>query len=153
MPKSSVGPDGVNLGPPTRRRTLTTRVMGRCQQNSTGSPPLANDVRSCGGAQNTVLAHQQLLDAVCRTNFCNELYDLGVVVSPVSSNDEEGVLGTLGDGLKQGGDEVLGIVLLLEDYDLFTQAGTGKGQLSSAMIAALSRITHVPGFWPSFDAG
>lgn len=41
----------------------------------------------CG--QNTVLADEKLLDAVCSTNLGNQLNDLGVPEAAIATNDEE----------------------------------------------------------------
>lgn len=42
-------------------------------------------------------------------------------VAAVSSNDESGTLGSRGDGIERGLDEVLGVVLLLEDLDTLAE--------------------------------
>jgi len=48
------------------------------------------------------------------------LHDLGIVVSAISADDEEGVLSTLGDGEENGSNEGLAIMRLLEDGDLLS---------------------------------
>jgi hypothetical protein len=73
-------------------------------------------------AQNTVLANEQLLDAVCCSDLCNLLYDLGIVESAITANDKERSFDTFGDGEEDRGDEGLAIVLLLKDCDLLAQS-------------------------------
>lgn len=100
---------------------LTTGVVGGGQQDSSGGSPLADDVTGSRCAENSVLADENLLDAVCASDFGDDLDDLGVVVTAVTTNDEEGVLGSLGDGLEQRCNKVLGVVLLLKDDDLLAE--------------------------------
>lgn len=75
------------------------------------------------GTENAILPNQQLLDAVRGTNLGNDLDNLGVVVAAVTADDEEGVLGALGDGVQDGRDKVLGVVGLLEDGDFLAETG------------------------------
>ena len=72
-------------------------------------------------AQDSVLADEDLLDAVASADFGNQLHNLWVVVTAIAANNEEGILGAFGDGLEESSDEVLGIVLLLEDNDLLAK--------------------------------
>jgi len=67
------------------------------------------------------LTNQQLLDTVCRTNLRDYLRDLWIPVAAVTTNNEEGAIGAFGDGEDDGGDEVLGVVLLLENLDLLAK--------------------------------
>jgi hypothetical protein len=76
-----------------------------------------------GGGHDAVLADQELLNAVCGTDLCNDLSDLGVVVAAITANDERGALCTFGNGVEDGGNEVLGVVGLLEDLDLLAKTG------------------------------
>ncbi len=75
------------------------------------------------GAQNTTLTDQELLDTICSTNFCNQLDNLGVPVSSITTNDQEAVLDTFWDGEKDRCDESFRVVRLLENNDLLSQAG------------------------------
>jgi hypothetical protein len=72
--------------------------------------------------QDSVLTNENLLDAVCGSDLCDHLHHLGVVVTAVTADNEECILSSLGDGLEEGSNEVLGVVLLLEDYDLLAEA-------------------------------
>jgi hypothetical protein len=72
------------------------------------------------------LANDELLDAVCGTNLCNGLGDLGVPVTTVTTNDEGRALDTFRDGEKDAGDKRLGVVLLLEDLDLLAKTRTDE---------------------------
>lgn len=78
-------------------------------------------------AENPIATHEDLLDTVRSTDLCNHLADLRVVVSAVTTNDEERVLGSFGDGLEESGDKVLGVVFLLEDLDLLPEARAVDG--------------------------
>lgn len=102
-------------------------------------------------AQNSILANEDLLDAVRGSDFGNELNNLGVVVAAVSANNEEGILGTLGDGLEEGGDEVLGIVLLLEDDNLLAETGAARDVSCDSdlpwMDNSRSRLLALCGEW------
>jgi hypothetical protein len=49
------------------------------------------------------------------------LRDLRIPVPAIAADDEEGTLGTFWDGEDDGGNEVLGVVGLLEDFDLLTK--------------------------------
>lgn len=63
--------------------------MAGSQENTTGSLSLADDVAGSGCGQDAVLADEELLDAVCRTNLGNQLNDLGVPETAIATNDEE----------------------------------------------------------------
>ena len=84
------------------------------QQNSSSSSPLADDMAGSGCTEDSVLTDKNLLDAVCGSDFGDELDDLGVVVTAVTTNNEEGALSSLWDRLEKRSNEVLGVVLLLE---------------------------------------
>jgi hypothetical protein len=86
---------------------LTTRVVRGGQQDTTSGLADADDMRGSGGAENAILANDELLDTVCGANLCNGLGDLGVPVTAVTTNDEGRVLDTLGDGEEDAGDERL----------------------------------------------
>ena len=86
---------------------LTTRVVRGGQQDTTGGLPDPDDMAGSWCAEDTILADQELLDAVSGTNLCNGLGDLGVPVATVTTNDEGGVLDALGDGEEDAGDEGL----------------------------------------------
>lgn len=70
-------------------RGLTTRVVTGSQENTTSSLPLADDMAGSRCGQDAVLADEQLLDAVRGTNLGDQLNDLGVVETTITTNDEE----------------------------------------------------------------
>lgn len=70
-------------------RRLTTWVVAGSQQDTTSGFPLADDMAGSGRGQNTVLADEELLDAVRSTNLGNQLDHLGVPETTVATNDEE----------------------------------------------------------------
>jgi hypothetical protein len=91
------------------------------QQDTTSGLPLPDDMTGSRSTQNAVLANEHLLDSIGSTNLCNLLDNFGVVVTAVTTNDEERSLNSFWDGQKEGGNEVLGIVFLLEDSHLLAE--------------------------------
>jgi hypothetical protein len=94
------------------------------EQNTAGGLADADEVAGGRSGHDAVLADEELLHAICGTNLCNDLGDLGVVVAAIATNDERCALSTFGDGVEDGSDEVLGVVGLLKDLDLLAEAGT-----------------------------
>lgn len=125
-------------------------MRGR-EEDAAGGFELADDVAGGRSAHDAVDAKDEFLDAVRGANLDNELHDLWVVVATVAANDEEGILSALGDGEQDGGDEGLGVVWLLEDFDLFAQTRAGARVSASVMEGVpgvgRGRETYVPGFW------
>ncbi len=72
--------------------------------------------------QDTILPDQKLLDPICRTNLGNQLHDLWIVISSISSDDQEAAFGALGDREKDTGDESLAVVGLLKDDNLLSKS-------------------------------
>lgn len=68
---------------------LTTRVVTGSQKNTTSRLPLADDMTGSWCGQNTVLTDEELLDAVSGTNLGDQLNDLGVPETTVTTNDEK----------------------------------------------------------------
>ena len=79
--------------------------MAGCKQDTACGVSLSNDVTRSRRTQNTILSDQELLDAVSRSNLGNQLYNLGVVVSPISSDDKKAALDALGNRQKDASDE------------------------------------------------
>lgn len=103
---------------------LTTGVVGGSQQDSSSRTSLADDVRSSRSRQDSVLTNEDLLHSVRGCNLGDNLDSLGVVVTSVSTNNEESTLSSLRDRLEKGGDEGLGVVRRLERFDLLTETRT-----------------------------
>lgn len=59
------------------------------QQDTTGSFAYPDDVAGSWGTENAILADQELLDAVCCTDLGDQLRDLWVPVTAVTTDDEE----------------------------------------------------------------
>ena len=72
-------------------------------------------------AQNAVLSNQKLLHAICGSDFCNQLYYLWVVVSPIASDNQKAAVNSLGDGQENAGDKGLGIVGLLKHCNFLAE--------------------------------
>lgn len=119
MPRQQSGHLYQERDPP-----LTTRVVTGSQQDTTSCLAHTNQVASSRSAQNTILADQQLLDTVGRTDLRNLRDHLGVIVATITTDNQERILGTLGDRQENAGDEGLGVVGLLEDLDLLAKTRT-----------------------------
>jgi len=98
------------------------------EQDTTGGLADANEVAGGGSGHDAVLADEELLHAVCGADLCNDLGDLGVVVAAITADNEGGALSTFGDGVEDGGNEVFGVVGLLEHLDLLAEAGAVRGK-------------------------
>lgn len=81
--------DRVTTKSRSKRLILTTGVVAGSQKDTTSSLPLADDMAGSWRRQDTVLADEELLDAVCGTNLGNQLDHLGVIETTVATNDEE----------------------------------------------------------------
>ena len=106
--------------------------MTSSQQDSAGSTPFPYEMASSRRAQDPVLPNQEFLDTICSANLCNLLHRLGVVVTAVATNHEKRAIGALWDSLEKRGNEVLGIVRLLEDGNLLPQSRAS--QLKSTLV-------------------
>lgn len=95
-------------------------MAGR-QQNTTSSLPHTNQVTGRRGTEETILAHEQLLDTVSCTDLRNFLDNLRVEVTAITGDDEGSTFSSFGDGLNNAGDEGFGVVGLLEDLDLLSK--------------------------------
>lgn len=118
--------------------TRTAGIVAGCKQNTTGGFPDANEVAGGRGAHDTVLADEQLLDAVSGTNFSNQLSDLWVVVAAITANDEERAIDALGDGQQDRSNKRLAVVGLLEDLDLLAEAGAARDIRVSTVLGQLA---------------
>lgn len=113
-----------------------------------------------GCGQNAVLADEQLLDTVCSTDLCDQLDDLGVPVTAITTNNQEGAcslvsvvvgrwrccrgeglvkltLDTFWDGLQNAGDKRFTVVGLLEDSGPLSK--TRSGGLSACLVCTRPR--------------
>lgn len=97
--------------------------MAGGEQDTTSGLADADEVAGGGSGHDAVLADEELLHAVRGTDLCNDLSDLRVVVAAITANNEGSTLSTFGDRGEDGGNEVLGVVGLLEDLDLLAEAG------------------------------
>ena len=100
--------------------------MTGSQQNTPRGLAHANQVASGRGTHDTVLADQQLLDAIGGGDLGNLVDHYIVVETTITTNDEERALDTLGNGQENTGDEGFGVVGLLEDLDLLAETRTER---------------------------
>lgn len=105
---------------------LTTGVVTGSQQNTTRRLAHTNQVASGRCTHDAVLADQQLLDAIGGGDLGNLVDHYIVVETTITTNDEERVLDTLGNGQENTGDEGFGVVGLLEDLDLLAETRTER---------------------------
>lgn len=153
MPKSSVGPIQRVRYPAACGLLgwvpwlLTTGVVGSGKKDTAGGLLDADDVGSGWGAEDAVLANDQLLDTVSSTDLCNQLRDLGVVVSAIATDNEEGAIDALWDGEQDRGDEGLRVVVLLEDLDLLAETRTVSKQLISRKQSQFLCSRRLPFFF------
>ena len=68
--------------------------MASGKEDTTSGLAFSNNVTCSRCAQYTVLPDQEFLYAVCCSNFCNQLHDLGIVEAAISSNDQEASFNT-----------------------------------------------------------
>jgi hypothetical protein len=101
----------------------STWVVAGGEQDTASGLADADEVAGSRSGHDAILADEELLHAICGTDLCNDLGDLGVVVAAITTDDEGGALSTFGDGVEDGGNEVLGVVGLLEHLDLLAEAG------------------------------
>jgi hypothetical protein len=95
------------------------------QQDTTSGLTNADQVACSGGAENAILADQQLLNTVGSADLGDLGDHLRVVVATITTNDDGCILGAFGNGEEDAGNEGLGIVGLLEDLDLLAKTRTG----------------------------
>ena len=81
--------------------------MTGSEEDTTGSLPYPDHMASSRSAEDTILTDQQLLHAVSCADFRNQLCDLGIPETTITTNDEESALGALRDRLENAGNEGL----------------------------------------------
>ena len=64
--------------------------------------------------------------------------NLWVPVSAITTNDQERAINAFWDGKEDRSDEVLGVVVLLEDFDLLTKTGAVAAVLAFVFFAGTS---------------
>lgn len=98
--------------------------MTGSQQDTTSGLANTDQVASSRCAKNAILSDQELLDAIGGTDLGNLGDHLRVVVTAITTNDEERVFDTLGDRQQNAGNEGFGVMGLLEDLDLLAKTRT-----------------------------
>jgi len=73
---------------------------------------------SCGSTQDAILTDQKFLDTICCADLGNQLHDLRVPISSITTNDQEASFDTFWDGEKDTSDKRLAVMWLLKDNDL-----------------------------------
>lgn len=104
----------------------TPWVVTGCEKDTAGGFHLANDVARCGCTHDAILTEDKLLDTVCRTDLNDQLHDLGIPVSAISTNDQEAAVDSLWNGEQDAGDEGFAVVFTLEGLDLLAETGRAR---------------------------
>lgn len=127
----------------------TACIVTRGQQDAPSGLLFANDVASCRCAQDPILSDDQLLDAICRSDLCDQLDNFWVVVSAITSNHQKCPLCSFRDRLDDAGYEGFAVIRLLKHAGLFTKSrpAFGSAWLRRSVCVSPSRFTYVPGFW------
>lgn len=68
----------------------TTGIVAGGEQDTARGLSQSNDVAGSGRRENAVLADEEFLDAVCSTDLCDQLNDLRVPETAVTTDDKEG---------------------------------------------------------------
>lgn len=71
--------------------------MAGSKEDAARSFAFPNKMAGSRSTQNAVLSDQQFLHSICRPDFGNQLQYFGVVVTPISPDNQEATLGALGD--------------------------------------------------------
>lgn len=79
-----------------------------------------------GCREDAILSDQKLLHPVCCTDLGYQLHHLWIVVSSISTDDEEASLYAFWNREEDAGDEGFAIIGLLEDFDLLSKTGPGR---------------------------
>ena len=131
IPKSALGPVKA-LSVSSHRvwdlmfgqKLPTTWVVTRSQEDTARSFPLPDNVAGGWCAEDAILSYQEPLDSICCSDFGNQLHHLRVVISSVSSNDQEAAFYTFRDRQEYASDERLAVVSLLKNSDPLAKAGS-----------------------------
>lgn len=79
-------------------KTRTAWVMACSKQDTPGGLSLSNNMASSWCAQDPIVAYQQLFDAICSSDFGNQLHDFRVVVPPIAANYQKRAFSTFRNG-------------------------------------------------------
>jgi hypothetical protein len=109
------------MRPRSKDHALTAGVMASSQQNAACSLPLADDMACRWRAENAIVADDELLDSIGRSDLSDQLGYFWIPVATISSNDECAALNAFRYGQKDAGDERLAVVWLLKDLDLLSK--------------------------------
>lgn len=71
--------------------------MAGSKEDTARGLALPNNVAGSRCTQNAILSDQQFLHSVRSSDLGNQLHDFGVIVAPISPDDQETALGALGD--------------------------------------------------------
>ena len=96
--------------------------MASSEKDTASGFPFPDDMTCRRCTQNTILADQKFLHAVCCAYLRNQLGDFGIVVSAISADDQEAPFYAFRYREEDAGNESLAVVGLLKDGDLFTKA-------------------------------
>src|SRR2546421_9651081 len=96
--------------------------MAGSQQDASSSSLFHDKMAGRRRAHDAIPSDEQFLDTVSSSNLRDQIDDFRVVETAVAANNEESIFGTFRDSLQDCSDEVLDVVGLLEDGNLFTKS-------------------------------
>ena len=103
---------------------FTARVMASRKEDPAGCLSLADDMTGCWRAENAILTDQELLDPIGGPDSCNQLHDLGIPISAISSDYQETTGYTFGYCEQDARHEGFAIMWLSKDCDFLPEAGS-----------------------------
>lgn len=71
--------------------------MAGSKEDTAGGLAFPDNVAGSRSTQNAVLSDQEVFHSICSSDFGNQLHHFGVVVTPISPDDQEATFGALGD--------------------------------------------------------
>lgn len=95
--------------------------MTGSQENASSGLTYPDDMAGRRGTENAMLPDHKLLDSICSTNFGNQLHNLRVPKSSVTTNDQKSTVCTFGYGEEDGGNKGFTVMWLLKDGDLLAK--------------------------------
>lgn len=100
---------------------LTTRIVTGSEKYTTCSFPLANDMAGSWCAENSLMADNEFLHAICRSHLCDGLGYLLVPVPAIAANNECAAINTFWDCQENTGNERLAVMVFLKDFDFLSE--------------------------------
>ena len=114
--------------------------MTGCEEDAASGLSYTNDMTGGGGAKNAIVTDQKLLNSIRGSDLCDELHNFRVPVSAITTNNQERVFNSFGNGEEDGGDEGLAVVILLENLDLLAKSRCARPGIRCQGISTAGTI-------------